>query len=90
MPQDGIHTFNQGAWHYCGRCERKAKLDTELQWQNAILLCDDCYDSYPVFIGSIEQQQAQVLESIVQNPDLRPNEKLVNPVIDIIDSEILL
>jgi ribulose bisphosphate carboxylase small subunit len=90
MPQDGIHTFNQGSWHYCGRCERKAKLDGELQWQNAILLCNDCYDSYPVFIGSIEQQQAVVLESIVQNPDLRPNEKLVNPVIDIIDSEILL
>jgi hypothetical protein len=90
MPQDGVHTFNQGAWHYCGRCERKAKLDTELQWQFGILLCCDCYDNYPVLVGSIEQQQAVQLDTIVQNPDLKPNEKLVNPTIEVEDSDILL
>lgn len=90
MPQDGVHTLNQGSWHYCGRCGRKTKLDSELQWQFAVLVCHDCYDSYPIQIGSIEQQQAVVLSTIVQDPDLKPNEKLVNPTIELDDSDILL
>lgn len=90
MPQDGIHTFNEGTWHYCGRCERRAKLDTELRWQYGVLVCDDCWDQYPVLVGSIEQRQAEVLDTIVQDPDLKPNEKLVNPTIVEDDSDILL
>lgn len=90
MPQDGVHTLNQGAWHYCGRCGRKAKLDTELQWQFGVLCCDDCKDKEPIQVGTIERNQATVLATIGQNPDLKPNEKLVNPTIDIDDSEILL
>ena len=90
MPQEGVRTFNQGAWHYCSRCERKAKLDTELRWQYSKLLCFDCYDEYPVLIGSIEQKQATQLEFIVQNPDLRPNENLVNPVLEDSSDDILL
>ena len=90
MPQDGVHTFNEGAWHYCGRCARKAKLDSELQWQFGVLVCFDCFDNYPVQLGSIEQQQAVVLSTIVQDPDLKPNEKLVNPTIEIDDADILL
>ena len=90
MPQDGVHTFNQGAWHYCGRCERKAKLDTELQWQYSILVCRDCYDNFPVLQGSIEQNQAIALATIVQEPDLKPNDKLVNPTVEIDNGDILL
>ena len=67
MPQDGVHTFNEGAWHYCGRCDRRAKLDTELQWQYGKLLCFDCYDNYPVLLGAIEQQQANVTKLIDSN-----------------------
>lgn len=90
MPQDGVHTLNQGAWHYCGRCERKTKLDTELQWQYGILLCFDCIDMYPVLIGAIEQQQNKVLEQIVQAPDLRPNEKLTHPTVQVESDDIFL
>ncbi len=90
MPQDGVHTFNKGAWHYCGRCERRMKLDSEAQWQFGVLLCCDCYDEFPVLVGSIEQQQAAALGTIVQSPDLKPNEKLVTPVLEVVDSDILL
>lgn len=90
MPQDGIHTFNEGAWHYCGRCERRAKLDGELQWQYGKLLCSDCYDCFPVMVGDIERGQATALSYIIQNPDLRPNEKLVNPDLQLVDDDILL
>jgi hypothetical protein len=90
MPMDGVHTFNEGAWHYCSRCGRRAKLDSELEWQYGKLLCYDCYDQYPVILGAIEQQQAIALSTIVQNPDLRPNEKLVNPTVEQSDDDILL
>lgn len=90
MPRDGQHTFNEGAWHYCGRCERKAKLDSELRWQLGVLVCYDCYDNYPVQIGSIEQEQAIVLSTIVQDPDLKPNEKLVNVVVEMDNGDILI
>lgn len=90
MPSDGVHTFNQGAWHYCGRCERRAKLDTELRWQNSMLLCSDCYDTYPVLLGDIERNQSLALQMIDQAPDLRPNEKLVNPSVEEDEMDILL
>jgi hypothetical protein len=90
MPQDGCWTHLTGAWHYCGRCERRAKLDAELRWQNGVLLCDDCYDSYPVLVGDIERHQTQALDAIAQAPDLRPNEKLVNPTIEKDFEDILL
>lgn len=90
MPQDGVHTLNEGAWHYCARCERKIKLDAEARWQYGKLLCNDCYDKFPVLIGSIEARQASVLQTIVQTPDLRPNEKLTNPTIVEESEDILL
>ena len=90
MPQPGVHTFNEGAWHYCSRCSRRAKLDSELQWQYGKLLCDDCFDQFPVMVGDIERGQAQALAFIIQNPDLRPNEKLVNPDLEQVDDDILL
>lgn len=90
MPQDGVHTFVGSAWHYCGRCERRMKLDSEARWQNSILLCDDCYDSYPVLLGDIERQQALAVSMIDQAPDLRPNEKLVNPTLEMNELDILL
>lgn len=79
MPQDGVHTLNEGAWHYCGRCSRKAKLDSELQWQNSILVCDDCRDKGNVLVGSIEAARARYMDTIIADPDLRPNWKLTNP-----------
>lgn len=90
MPSDGIRTFNESVWHYCDRCGRKADLNSELQWQYSKLLCCDCYDQYPVLIGAIEQKQATQLEMIVQNPDLKPNEKLVNPIIEDSSDDILI
>ena len=90
MPQDGIRTFLTGAWHYCGRCERKMKLDSEARWQTSILLCNDCFDTYPILVGDIEKQQALALSVIVQAPDLRPNEKLVNPTLEENEFDILL
>lgn len=90
MPQDGIHTLNEGAWHYCSRCGRKTKLDSELEWQYGKLLCNDCFDQYPILVGDIERNQATILATIIQNPDLRPNEKLVNPDMELVDDDILL
>lgn len=54
-------------------------LNTEAQWQYGKLLCNDCLDSYPVLEGAIEAAQARVLATIVQEPDLRPHDKLIKP-----------
>lgn len=90
MPASGIHTFNQSCWHYCARCGSKADLNSELQWQYSKLLCHDCYDQYPVIVGAIEQKQAEALAFIIQNPDLRPHQKLVNPLVQDTVDDILL
>lgn len=90
MPSDGVRTINESCWHYCSRCERKADLNSELQWQNGKLLCYDCQDEYPIVLGSIERKQAEALSFIIQNPDLRPNEKLVNPITQEVVDDILL
>ena len=90
MPSEGVHTLNQSCWHYCGRCGRKSDLNSELQWQYSKLLCKDCYDNYPVLLGAIEQKQAIVLETIVQNPDLEPHKKIVDPVVIDSSDDILI
>jgi ribulose bisphosphate carboxylase small subunit len=90
MPQDGVRTFNENVWHYCHRCERKTDLNTELQWQYGMLLCEDCLDEFPVLQGAIEAQQARVLETIVHSPDMRPHEKLVQPTEQITGDDIFV
>jgi uncharacterized Zn finger protein len=88
MPQDGVRTFNENVWHYCHRCGRKTDLNRELQWQYGSLLCEDCFDVYPVLQGAIEAQQARALEVIVHAPDMRPHEKLVRPTEQIASDDI--
>ena len=86
MPQEGIHTQGQGPWHLCARCDRKAKLENELQWQRGLLLCYDCYDKR--VLGTYDAEVAQVMATLIDNPDLIPSPKLTNPVIDNGDSDI--
>jgi hypothetical protein len=45
---------------------------------------------YPVLLGDIERQQALAVSMIDQAPDLRPNEKLVNPTLEENELDILL
>jgi hypothetical protein len=90
MPSDGIHTFLQSTWHYCGRCERKMDLNSEAQWQYGILLCDDCLDSFPVLQGAIEAGQTRVLQQIVIAPDLRPHDKLIRPTEQLTSDDIFV
>jgi hypothetical protein len=90
MPQDGIRTFNENVWHYCHRCGRKTDLNREMQWQYGSLLCEDCFDSYPVLLGAIEAEQAKYLEQIVVAPDMRPHEKLIRPTEQISSDDIFI
>ena len=88
MPQEGVRTLGQGPWWYCSRCDRKAKLDGELQWQRSLLLCRDCYDTR--VIGNFEAEVALVMATIIDNPDLRPSPKLTNPVIESSQDDIFI
>lgn len=90
MPENGIrHTFLEGPWHYCGRCGEKTKLESELQWQRGVLLCNECWDNYPL-IGQIDQAIAQYMMTVVQEPDLKPSPKLTNPTLDIDNDDIFI
>ncbi len=88
MPQDGVHTLGQGPWWHCGRCGRKAKLNTELRWQRSVLCCRDCYDVR--VIGNYEAEIALVLSTLIDNPDMRPNENLTNPTIEASQDDIFI
>ena len=88
MPQDGVHTLAKGPWHLCGRCDRRAKLEGELQWQRGMLLCYDCFDTK--VIGEYDQAVAQVMATLIDSPDLRPSEKLTNPTIETADQDIFI
>ncbi len=86
MPQDGVHTKGQGPWHLCSRCDRKTKLDSELEWQLGLLLCEDCYDNK--IFGTYDAEVASIVATIDQNPDLTPSTKLTNPDIESVIDEI--
>lgn len=88
MPSDGIHTFLESTWHYCNRCDRKTDLNREMQWQYGMLLCEDCLDNWPVLQGSVEARQAQALDMIIMQPDMRPHEKLTRPTEQITSDDI--
>ena len=68
------HTFNDGAWRYCGRCDRKYKI-RDMTWQRGVLLCDPCVDVR--LIGTREIGIALVLTD--GKEELVPVSKLRNP-----------
>jgi hypothetical protein len=74
----GPHTFNQGPWRQCMRCEVKTKI-AAMEWQRGLLLCPQCYDPYPLE-GQREQAIYQVLTDGKVDFDIA--EKLKNPVTD--------
>lgn len=74
----GPHTFNQGPWHFCMRCERKWKISGET-WQRGLLLCPFCVDPWPLE-GQREQAIAQVLMD--GKVDFQIAEKLRDPFVD--------
>lgn len=74
----GPHTFNQGAWHNCMRCDTKTKI-AAMNWQRGLLLCSRCYDPYPLE-GQREQAIAQILMDGKVDFDIA--EKLKDPVTD--------
>jgi hypothetical protein len=74
----GPHTFNQGAWHNCMRCDIKTKI-AAMQWQRGLLLCSTCWDPWPLE-GQREQGIAQVLMDGKVDFDIA--EKLKDPVVD--------
>ncbi len=69
------HTYLTGAWHYCSRCDKKAKIEGEMQWQRGLLLCLSCVDKQ--LLGEREIAIASVLED--GREELAPVEKLRLP-----------
>lgn len=90
----GRRSQNTGPWHYCSRCTRKMKLETELNWQRGKLLCRFCYDrngpsiSGPGLIGQREVDIAAVLGD--EAPELAPVPKLRDPGYQDPDEDILI
>jgi hypothetical protein len=87
MPQDGIHTKGKGPWHECGRCGRRAKLRSELQWQRNVLVCYDCHDKR--LLGSYDASVSAFMSTLIDNPDMAPDPKLSNPDIESLDDDIV-
>lgn len=90
----GRRAHSGTAWHYCSRCTRKMKLDTELRWQRGKLLCRFCFDQEgpsqagPGLIGQREVDIAMVLGDGA--PELAPPPKLSNPIFQSPDDDILI
>jgi len=81
---DGVRTFLQGPWHYCGRCEDKTKI-AEMMWQNGVLLCPTCVDHFMATQGVRERIIAEVLSD--GKVEFMPDPKLTNPTTSI-DEEV--
>jgi len=79
----GRRAHSGTAWHYCCRCTKKKKLDTELWWQRGKLLCKECLDqpyptkSGPGLLGFREIDIAKILGD--GKPELAPPPKLRDP-----------
>jgi hypothetical protein len=73
---DGQHTFLQGPWHYCGRCDEKTKI-REMIWQNSVLLCPTCVDKFMASPGVRERIISQVLSDGKEEFQIDP--KLLDP-----------
>jgi hypothetical protein len=80
MSYIGPHTFNQGAWHNCMRCDEKTKLHI-LQWQRGLLLCPRCYDTgtFP-----LEGQREIAIDEVLTDGkyDFQIDPKLQDPIVD--------
>lgn len=74
------HTFWQGPWRYCARCDKKCKI-AKMKWERGLLLCKECQDTNsvrgPGLLGTRDVQIAQVLTD--GKEELVPVEKLRNP-----------
>jgi hypothetical protein len=91
----GRRSQNKGPWHYCSRCTRKMKLETELEWQRGKLLCKQyCLDREgpsiegPGLLGQREVDIAAVLGDGA--PELAPPPKLRDPSYQNPDDDILI
>jgi hypothetical protein len=79
FPMDSIggikHSFWQGPWHYCDRCDVKTHL-SEMTWQRGKLLCNArCVDRK--LVGDREIAIAEVLSD--GKTEYAPVEKIQNP-----------
>lgn len=72
----GPHTFNQGPWHLCMRCDFRCKI-AAMTWQRGLLLCQVCYDRGDL-LGQREQKISQVLQD--GKVEFQIAEKLQDPV----------
>jgi hypothetical protein len=90
----GRRSLNTGPWHYCSRCTRKRKLQTELTWQRGKLLCEFCLDQNgassngPGLIGQREIEIANILAD--GSPELAPSPKLRDPMYQNPEDDILI
>lgn len=83
MSESLPHTYLQGAWGICARCDYRYKIEGEMAWQRGKLLClANCYDQ--MLLGDREIAIANVLED--GKEELAPVQKLRNPE-DAIESE---
>jgi hypothetical protein len=82
------HTYNEGAWHFCGRCGDRTPIK-DLQWQRGKLLDAKCFDSFPL-LGQIDKGIADALSVIVESPDLQPDPKLTMPSLDGFNDDIFI
>lgn len=69
------HTFWQGPWRNCSRCDWKTKI-ADMRWQRGLLLCPSCFDSWPL-LGQREIGIDRVLSD--GKEEMAPVEKLRNP-----------
>ena len=76
MFDQGIRrTFWTGPWRDCARCDRKTKI-ADMRWQRGKLLCDKCFDSWPL----LGQREVRIQETLSDGKEeLAPVEKLRDP-----------
>lgn len=90
----GRRALNGTAWHYCARCTKKKKLNTELTWQRGKLLCKECFDldapsrNGPGLIGQREIAITDVLND--GKVELAPPPKLSDPAYQNVEDDILI
>jgi hypothetical protein len=86
--QPNLHTQNEGAWSFCGRCGTRNPI-AKMRWQRGKLLDDRCYDDFPL-LGQIDKGIADAHSTIVLSPDLQPDPKLTMPTLDGINDDIFI
>ena len=82
------HTYNEGAWAFCGRCGDRTPIK-DMQWQRGKLLDAKCFDAYPL-IGQIDKAIADAESTFIFEPDLLPDPKLTMPSLDGSNDDIFI